>query len=225
MLYAVGDIHGESEMLSELLRKLPLSPGDRVVFVGDYVDRGPDSKGVVEKLIAFSRDHVCEFLLGNHESMFLDFLGWQGAEYFGGDAFLMNGGDRTLASYDYFRNFESGRPTFKLPKAHADFFGRLKLYHREGDYLFVHAGIGRDLLAETDVEWALSRAHTEDLLWDRATADLPHALGLTIVYGHTPTPDFQVRRNPPFSIGIDTGAVYGGRLTAIRLPDETVFQV
>jgi len=225
MLYAVGDIHGESEMLSELLGKLPLVAGDRVVFVGDYVDRGPDSKGVVEKLIAFSREHSCEFLLGNHESMFLDFLGWQGSEYFGGDAFLMNGGDRTLASYDYFRQIGPGKPEFALPRGHEEFFRRLKLHHREGDYLFLHAGIGRDLLAETDVEWALKRAHTEDLLWDRATADLPHALGVTIVYGHTPTADFQVRWNPPFSIGIDTGAVYGGRLTAIRLPDETLFQV
>ncbi|HEY8155006.1 MAG TPA: metallophosphoesterase family protein [Myxococcota bacterium] len=225
MLYAVGDIHGESEMLSELLGKLPLGPGDRVVFVGDYVDRGPDSKGVVDKLIAFSQTHVCEFLLGNHESMFLDFLGWQGSEYFGGDAFLMNGGDRTLASYDYFRQIGPGKPEFALPRGHEDFFRRLKLYHREGDYLFLHAGIGRDLLGETDIDWALKRAHTEDLLWDRASADLPHALGVTIVYGHTPGADFQVRWNPPFSIGIDTGAVYGGRLTAIRLPDETLFQV
>jgi serine/threonine protein phosphatase 1 len=225
MLYAVGDIHGEREMLSELLGKLPLAPGDRVVFMGDYVDRGPDSKGVVDKLIAFSHQHVCEFLLGNHESMFLDFLGWQGSEYFGGDAFLMNGGDRTLASYDYFRQIGPGKPEFSLPPGHADFFRRLKLYHREGDYLFLHAGIGRDLLAESDVEWALKRAHTEDLLWDRASTDLPHALGVTIVYGHTPGADFQVRWNSPFSIGIDTGAVYGGRLTAIRLPDETLFQV
>ena len=102
MLYAVGDIHGESEMLAALLAKLPLAPEDRVVFVGDYVDRGPDSKRVVDLLIAFSREHRCEFLLGNHESMFLDFLGWRGSVYFGGDAFLMNGGDRTLASYGFF---------------------------------------------------------------------------------------------------------------------------
>ena len=225
MLYAVGDIHGESEMLAELLAKLPLTAGDRVVFVGDYVDRGPDSKGVIDQLIAFSHKHVCVFLLGNHESMFLDFLGWRGSEYFGGDAFLMNGGDRTLASYDYFRQIGAGQAEFALPKPHEEFFRRLKLYHREGDYLFVHAGIGRDLLDETDVDWVLKRAHTEDLLWDRASADLPHELGVTIVYGHTPSPDFQVRWNPPFSIGIDTGAVFGGRLTAIRLPDETLFQV
>ncbi len=225
MLYAVGDIHGESEMLSELLAKLPLAADDRVVFVGDYVDRGPDSKGVVDKLIAFSREHACEVLLGNHASMVLDFLGWRGAEYFGGDAFLMNGGDRTLASYDYFRQIGPGRPEFALPKEHEEFFRRLKLHHRDGDYLFLHAGIGRQLLGESDVDWALGRAHTEDLLWDRACVDLPHELGVTIVYGHTPSADFAVRWNPPFSIGIDTAAVYGGRLTAIRLPDETLFQV
>jgi len=93
MLYAVGDIHGEVELLEELLDTLPHREGDRFVFVGDYVDRGPDSKGVVDRLVEFSRERECVFLLGNHESMFLDFLGWRKPEYFGGDAFLMNGGD------------------------------------------------------------------------------------------------------------------------------------
>ena len=94
-----------------------------------------------------------------------------------------------------------------------------------GDYLFVHAGVGRRLLSETDVHYALRRARSEDLLWDRSAVDMPHDLGVTIVYGHTPSLDFEVRWNLPFSIGIDTGAVYGGRLTAIRLPDEALFQV
>ena len=86
MLYAVGDIHGEWEMLDELLAKLEHGPGDRFVFVGDYVDRGPDSRRVVDRLIALARERECVFLLGNHESMFLDFLGWRGRAYFGGDA-------------------------------------------------------------------------------------------------------------------------------------------
>ena len=222
---AVGDIHGASAALDALLAVVQPTPADLLVFLGDYVDRGPDSKAVVDRLIAFSRERECVFLLGNHESMFLDFIGWRKPEYFGGDAFLMNGGDRTLASYGYFDAADPDPLAFELPAGHVEFFRGMRLHHREGDYLFVHAGVGRGLLAEKDLEYALRRARCEDLLWDRATFDLPHELGVTVVYGHTPSADFEVRWNRPWSIGIDTGAVYGGRLTAIRLPDEAVFQV
>jgi serine/threonine protein phosphatase 1 len=225
LLYAVGDIHGEREMLEELIAKLPLADGDELVFMGDFVDRGPDSRGVVDLLLELGRTRRCTFLCGNHESMFLDFLGWDGPAWFAGDAFLANGGDRTLASYGYFDRDDPDPLSFELPADHADFYRGLKLHHVVGDYLFVHAGIGRRLLEERDLHFALRRARVEDLLWDRASIDLPHSLGITIVYGHTPGVDFGVRWNAPFSIGIDTGAVYGGCLTAIRLPDETLFQV
>jgi serine/threonine protein phosphatase 1 len=225
LLYAVGDIHGELEMLEALVDSLPLREGDRLVFLGDYVDRGPDSRGVVEYLIGFSQKFPCVFLCGNHESMFLDFLGWRRREYFAGDAFLANGGDRTLASYGYFDAEDPDPARFELPESHRFFYRNLRLWHREGDYLFVHAGVGHRMLRETDLTYALHRARSEDLLWDRSCIELPHNLGVTVIYGHTPSMDFQVRWNPPFSIGIDTGAVYGGRLTAIRLPDETLFQV
>jgi serine/threonine protein phosphatase 1 len=224
VLYAIGDIHGERETLEELLGVLPLRDDDRLLFIGDYVDRGADSRGVVDVLIRLAEQRPCTFLIGNHESMFLDFLGWEGRMYFAGDAFLMNGGDRTLASYDYFDS-DLEPSAFALPKQHEDFYRSLKLYHVEGDYLFVHAGLGRSALESGDVDFALRRSDPEDLLWNRTTADLPHKLGLTIVYGHTPASDLQVRWNSPFSIGIDTGAVYGGKLTALRLPDETIFQI
>lgn len=224
MLYAIGDIHGEREMLEELLAVLPLRDDDRLVFMGDYVDRGPDSAGVVDRLIALSKERDCIFLIGNHESMFLDFLGWSDPNCFAGDAFLMNGGDRTLVSYNYFDS-ELEPTEFELPKSHTKFYRNLRLHYREGDYLFVHAGLGRSALDSGDIDYALRKADPEDLLWNRTTADMPHKLGVTIVYGHTPANDLEVRWNSPFSIGIDTGAVYGGKLTAIRLPDEQLFQV
>jgi serine/threonine protein phosphatase 1 len=223
MLYAIGDIHGEAEMLDELLERLELSPDDRLVFLGDYVDRGPDASGVVVRLLELAERHECVFLLGNHESMFLDFLGWKGSSYFGGDAFLANGGDRTLASYGYFEAQRRGE-AFELPEAHSTFFAGCSLWYHEGDYLFVHAGLSQTLLRSTDLHYALRRSRAEDLLWNRTSGDMPHGLGVTVVYGHTPRQDFEVRWNEPFSIGIDTGAVYGGPLTAIRLPDETLIQ-
>ncbi len=224
MLYAVGDIHGELAKLERLLVTLQLAPGDRLVFLGDYIDRGPHSAGVVSHLIELRRRFECVFLLGNHESMFLDFLGWKGRHYFGGDAFLMNGGDRTLSSYGYFGPANADGKGFTLPPAHAAFYTDLKLHHREGDYLFVHAGLGERGLSGGDPDYALRASRPEDLLWNRTTSDLPHDLGVTVVYGHTPKRDFGVRWNEPFSIGIDTGATYGGPLTAIRLPDEQIFQ-
>ncbi len=223
MLYAIGDVHGELDKLEELLQSLPLRDGDRLIFLGDYVDRGRDSCGVIDRLIELQKHWPCVFLLGNHESMFLDFLGWTDQAYFGGEAFLMNGGDHTLESYGFFE--ETDKKKYKLPEDHEDFLLGLKLYHREGDYLFVHAGIDRPLLRERDVGYVLHKVKVEDLLWNRSTCDLPHNMPVTVIYGHTPTEDFEVRWNLPFSVGIDTGAVYGGPLTALRLPDETLFQV
>jgi len=223
MLYAIGDIHGELAMLDELLERLALREGDRLIFLGDYVDRGPAAFGVVERLLGLRERHECVFLLGNHESMFLDFLGWRGDAYFGGDAFLQNGGDRTLSSYGFFDAQRRGE-RFELPPEHRAFYERCVLWHREGDYLFLHAGLAQGHLKEKDVQYVLRRSRAEDLLWNRTTGDLPHALGVTIIYGHTPRQDFDVRWNEPFSIGIDTGAVYGGKLTAIRLPDEALIQ-
>lgn len=221
MIYAIGDIHGMKDKLVGLIDLLPIEADDHLIFIGDYIDRGPDPFGVVEYLVGLRERQRCTFLLGNHESMFLAFLGWEGDAYFGADAFRENGGEVTLESYGY--SAQAG--SLELPSAHEDFYRSLELSYAEGAHVFVHAGLSREVLQVSDVDHA--RAHTtpRDLLWRRDTAELPHSVGATIVYGHTPTPDFQIRWNLPYSIGIDTGAVYGGPLTALRLPDETTFQV
>jgi len=221
MLYAIGDIHGMRGSLEKLIALLPLAADDHLLFMGDYVDRGPDPFGVVEFLIGLAKRYRCTFLMGNHEAMFLSFLGWEGPAYFGGEAFLQNGGDTTLQSYGYFEQEDD----FALPKEHEEFYRKLKLFYTEGQYAFVHAGLSRDALRLSDIQYALEHERPRSLLWQRTTIDLPHNLGVTVVYGHTPMPDMQVRWNLPYSIGIDTGSVYGGRLTALRLPDESVFQV
>jgi serine/threonine protein phosphatase 1 len=221
MLYAIGDIHGMRDQLVALIETLPLIPDDHLLFIGDYVDRGPDSKGTVDYLLEVSKEYRCTFLLGNHESMFLAFLGWDDPAYLAGEAFLANGGETTLASYCYFSN--PGR--FSMPPEHEDFYRSCQLSYLEGQYMFVHAGLSRDSLPLADPKYALSREDPRELLWDRNSMDLPHSLGCTVVYGHTPSPGLQVRWNLPYSIGIDTGCVFGGPLTALRLPDETIFQV
>ena len=225
MLYAIGDIHGESERLSELLEVLPLGADDELVFLGDYVDRGPDSRGVIEILLDLEKKVRCTFLLGNHESMLLDFLGWTDRRYMGGEAFLANGGERTLASYGYRESLRKARRRVRLPKTHEDFLLGLRLHYHVGDYLFVHAGVGANRSSESDAGEAVMQSSAREVLWNRITGHVEHGLGVTVVYGHTAQEDFQVCWNLPYSIGIDTGVVYGGPLTAIRLPDETVFQV
>jgi len=223
VIYAVGDIHGEAAKLDRLHAMIRAdadgrAPGRRVaIYLGDYVDRGPDSAGVVDRLVGdtlpgFER----VFLMGNHEDFLLQFL--EAASSM--SAWFCNGGLRTLESYDVdLRGYDSwmAEPDdlqedfrSRLPPAHMKFFKALDLYRVEGDYLFVHAGIrpGRKLEDQ-------SRA---DLLWIREAflySDADH--GHIVVHGHTPCEAVEIRAN---RIGIDTGAVYGGKLTALVLEGE-----
>ena len=223
-LYAIGDIHGCRDLLSRLhgliLDDAKDAPGARkvCVYIGDYIDRGPDSFGVIDMLIhepleGFERHH----LKGNHEDLLISFL----KESAGADMWLGNGGRHTLESYgidmwgpDFLHDdFPSLRARLKaaLPEDHLGFLDRLALYHREGDYLFVHAGIqpGRSLEEQSEF----------DMIWIRGEfLDCDEDPGFVVVHGHT------VRSEPdqrPNRIGIDTGAYYSGRLTALVLEGES----
>jgi serine/threonine protein phosphatase 1 len=221
VVYAIGDIHGRLDKLLALEGMIEIDATTRqakrrvLVYLGDYVDRGPDSQGVIEHL-ALSRMAGFEIvhLIGNHERLMLDFL--NDAEQSG--PWFANGGLPTLASYglpagdrkelsqsDILRLQDGLRSL--LPARHRTFLRNLRNVHREGDFVFVHAGIRPGV--------ALDAQKEEDLLWIRqpflnSTAD--H--GFVVVHGHTITEDPEFKPN---RIGIDTGAYDSGILTALAI--------
>ncbi len=219
-VYAIGDVHGRLDLLETLEEQIVADAERRgaarnvVVYLGDYVDRGFDSFGVIERLMdqpltGFERVH----LKGNHEDFLLRFLDDQRV----GPIWMANGGLETLVSYGV--RLQYGMPQAerlttaqvglreKLPATHLEFLRGLGLTHMEGDYLFVHAGIrpGIELAAQ----------QPEDLLWIRE--EFLHDESFhqkVVVHGHTPTQGPEVFAN---RIGIDTGAFATGCLTCLAL--------
>lgn len=226
--YAVGDIHGRSDLLAELLTELERrAAGDArpagppiVVFLGDYVDRGPDSAGVIEILLqnrpaGFER----RFLRGNHEQAMQAFLEDPVAH----KVWLLLGGAETLISYGVQPPPLRPAPEHdligaaqllraKMPEPHYRFLAQLERYVALGDYVFVHAGV--------DPAKPLDQQTDDTLFWTRKAflEDRRH-YSHRVVHGHTPVdePYVDSRR-----IAVDTGAYATGRLTAVRLEGEDV---
>ncbi|MCZ7626906.1 MAG: serine/threonine protein phosphatase [Candidatus Methylomirabilota bacterium] len=199
MIYVIGDIHGCLHPLRRLIAQLRPGDDDDVVFLGDYVDRGPNSRGVIDYLLTLRGRYT--FLMGNHERMFLDFL--QGKER---ALFLYNGGTATLDSYGGLRG---------IPATHLAFLERLRPYHENQEYFFVHAGIRPEV--------PLHEQDERDLLWIRDdfyaySGRFPK----TVVFGHTPMREVLMEED---RIGIDTACVYGNKLTCLILPSREVIQV
>ena len=210
-LFAVGDIHGCVDELAAMLGAIAPVRGDTVVFVGDYVDRGPAAHDVIEVLLEYRRGEAeYVFLKGNHEDMMLSFLGLPG-HY--GESFLFNGGAPTLESYGV---PERAPALERIPAEHLDFLKSLATSYLHPPYLFVHAGIAplRQLEEQT----------VEDMLWIRQEFIFnPHHLGATVVFGHTPMRAVMV--DLPYKLGIDTGLVYGGKLSCIEFNEGVLYQV
>jgi len=219
-IYCIGDIHGQAELLHNLHRQILADrkafTGDAVlIYLGDYIDRGDQSREVIDillqPLIGFETIH----LLGNHEQTLLDFLSYPREVI----SWLSFGGRATLQSYGVPHGF---MPTLEeldeirnqleanLPAAHLQFFKELKVFHVAGSYAFVHAGIRPGI--------PLQAQRKEDLLWIRdefMSSQANHEL--IVVHGHTPTPAVEFREN---RIGIDTGAYYSGVLTCLVLEGD-----
>jgi serine/threonine protein phosphatase 1 len=207
-IFVIGDIHGCLGMLNRLLEKIPWRPGrDELVFLGDYIDRGEDPKGVVDLILDLQRSFpLIHCLKGNHESMLLDYL--LGVNR---DRYLANHGHITLRSY----SVDLENPAMENFPEHVDFFRSLKPLIEVDDYYFVHAGFRPGTAIHDQLE--------EDLFWIREPfLSTPYDFGRKVIFGHTPFVEPLVAKN---KIGIDTGAVFGNKLTCIELPDERFYSV
>jgi serine/threonine protein phosphatase 1 len=205
--YAIGDVHGCLDKLERLVERCQSDAKDlraKFVFLGDAIDRGPDSRGVVEYLMEFQRQQpertVC--LCGNHEDMALHAID-NPAQI---DQWVVrNGGDKALASYGVSSPGE-------LPRDHVAWIRALPTHHDDGLRFYVHAGI--------DPSRPLDRQSRHDMLWMREPfLSDPRDFGRFIVHGHTPlrggSPDLRANR-----VNVDTAAVLGGPLTAAVFDDE-----
>ena len=215
--YAVGDVHGRADLFAALAEAIDADDAARgpadttVVLLGDLVDRGPDSSGVVRLARAWQERRPVRALMGNHEEMFLDALEKEDVLRH----FLRYGGRETILSYpvDPQAYAEASLAETQeliravLPAEDLAFMRAMEDMIRIGDYLFVHAGIRPGI--------ALEQQRTGDLRWIREPFTTARDdLGITVVYGHT------IYENPelaPSRIGIDTGAYASGRLTALGL--------
>ena len=219
-LYAIGDVHGCVRTLDALLDQLALTPDDELVFVGDYVDRGPDSRATIERLIEIEAASEAGtgprtlFLRGNHDQMMLNHA--DGVGDF--ELWRTNGGLATLASYE-----EAGDRA--IPDAHVAFLERTQLAYDTEHAVFVHAGLDPSLSVAENLAAPSSRV----FLWTRAHLDADLSRWeKPVVTGHTPVAN---PTNTPHLINVDTGAVYVnrrpelGKLTAVSLPDRTFTSV
>lgn len=214
---AIGDIHGEKWKLRNLLSKLPRTTSDRLVFLGDYVDRGPDVAGTLDLLLEIRADHPdTVFLRGNHDQAMLD-----ARDYFDPDRtsakslagvqeWFAWGGAETILSYP-----GTGPWFHRVPEAHWAFLLATEFEFTAEPFRFVHAGfIPPGQFWNPPLGWSADPRLMIREPFLSSTADF----GGRVIFGHTVQ-----RRGPliqPNKIGIDTGAVYGGRLTAAVLDPE-----
>ena len=214
-LYAIGDVHGRLDLLEKMHAAIRADLADRpapdwrILHLGDYVDRGPDSKGVLDCLATAVEDPRIIALAGNHDLGFLDFL----TEPSGEGLFARYGGRETAVSYGVAIDFADpaglrrghGALVRAMPGRHRDLLGQLRFSVSFGDFFFCHAGIRPGV--------ALDQQEPADLIWIRDAFLRWNALHpKVIVHGHTPGREAEIRDN---RVNVDTQAYQSGRLTAL----------
>jgi serine/threonine protein phosphatase 1 len=222
-IYAVGDLHGRIDLLDRLVNRIdtdllhrPVSSAIEV-YVGDYIDRGPASSAVLDRLITRSHQRKTVFLKGNHEIFLSQFLDnpatLQGWRQYGGLETLVSYGLKPSLNPDAAEQIEIARALRStIPKLHLQFLERLKLFASYGDFFFVHAGIKPRV--------SLAEQREEDLLWIREEFLLcEDEFEKIIVHGHTPVAEPDIRPN---RINIDTGAYATGKLTCLRIEADDI---
>ncbi|HON77203.1 MAG TPA: metallophosphoesterase family protein [Spirochaetota bacterium] len=216
MYYIFGDIHGSMVKLEKLYNRVSgrISDTDTVIFLGDYIDRGKFSFEVIEFLRSIASDNMF-FLKGNHEAMLFDYIAGEVDH----SLYTYNGGDATIRSY------KKHTGSFNPGEEHRSFFEGLIQYYEGEDFIAVHAGLrpymgNLSSQTEQDMLWIREKFYRADYRWDK-----------TVVFGHTPTFYIHGRMGEVYDdekrniIGIDTGAVYGGKLTCLVWPEKTFIQV
>lgn len=218
-IYAVGDIHGRRDCLEAVHARIDEDRRNRVphrtmeIYVGDYVDRGPESAGVIDLLIDRARSCHCVFLKGNHEQMFADVL--EGTMDIA--AWRDVGGLETIYSYRVDPRRIAADPQLAptlfreaVPQAHKDFLAALQPMTAMAGYIFVHAGLRPDVAPE--------RQNPLDLMWIREEFTLSDAdFGAVVVHGHTPVAEPECLHN---RVNLDTGAYATGGLSFCRIDSE-----
>ncbi|MEA2102412.1 MAG: metallophosphoesterase family protein [Thermodesulfobacteriota bacterium] len=209
--FAIGDIHGSIGKLEDLIRAITPGKDDTLIFLGDYIDRGDSPVRVVGFLIDLSTRIHCVFLRGNHEDMFLEYLEHGRNK----GIFFANGGIRTMVDYakdaKSLSHYELAK---RIPLSHRGFYADLRWYYEDEKYIYVHAGITPHVPPENN--------RKDSLIWIRDEFIFsPTGLEKKVIFGHTPFTRPLVK---PDKIGIDTGAIYGGPLTAVELPQEEFIQ-
>lgn len=208
-IIAIGDIHGCNNAFQKMLfEELQVTKEDAVYLVGDYIDRGPDSKGVIDTILSLQeKDFQIHCLRGNHEEMMMESLIDEDLYY----RWLESGGEETLESF-HIASFS------EMPEKYVRFFDNTKYYFDTGDYIFVHAGLNFNL--ENILE------DREAMLWNRNYNPVQPALGnKLLIHGHTPKPLEYILTQKGNCINIDAGCVYTdeegyGNLVAIILPQK-----